>query len=107
MADAEGTRRELIYREEGRDAYGGHVAPDDKYVIFTGNMQENGDTGNVGTPMGLMRLADMPIVGGSDGEARSMYPDAKSGPVLKLPVGWEPCWTFVEIEIDAGAARPA
>ena len=107
MADAEGTQRELVYAEEGRHTYGGQVSPDGKYVIFTGNMQENGDTGNVGSPMALMRLADMPIVGGQDGEARSMYPGAKSGPVLKLPAGWEPCWTFVDIGTDAGAARQA
>ncbi|MEJ2701923.1 MAG: hypothetical protein P8Z79_05725 [Sedimentisphaerales bacterium] len=97
MADAEGTHRELVYAEDGRHAYGGQVSPDGKYVIFTGNMQENGDTGNVGSPMTLMRLADRPIVGGQDGEARAMYPDAKRGPLLKLPLGWEPCWTYNEI----------
>jgi Tol biopolymer transport system component len=104
MADPEGTRRELVYAEEGRHAYGGQVSPDGKYVIFTGNVQENGDTGNVGAPMTLMRLADRPIVAGQGGEARSMYPDAKMGPVLKLPIGWEPCWTFVDIAIDADAS---
>jgi len=103
MADVEGKDRKLVYGEEGRHVYGGHVSPDGSYVIFTGNIQENGDPGNVGAPMGLMRLADMPVIGGQDGEARSMYPDAKSGPVLKLPVGWEPCWTFFEIGIDADA----
>ena len=103
MADVEGTDRKLVYAEEGRHVYGGHVSPDGRYVIFTGNIQENGDPGNVGAPMGLMRLADMPVIGGQDGEARSMYPNAKSGPALKLPVGWEPCWTFFEIRIDTDA----
>lgn len=103
MADVEGTDRKLVYAEEGRHVYGGHVSPDGRYVIFTGNIQENGDPGNVGAPMGLMRLADMPVIGGQDGEARSMYPNAKSGPALKLPVGWEPCWTFFEIGIDTDA----
>jgi Tol biopolymer transport system component len=103
MADVEGTDRKLVYAEEGRHVYGGHVSPDGRYVIFTGNIQENGDPGNVGAPMGLMRLADMPVIGGQDGEARSMYPNAKSGPAMKLPVGWEPCWTFFEIGIDTDA----
>ena len=107
MADAEGTQRKLVYAEEGRHVYGGQVSPDGNYVIFTGNIQENGDPGNVGAPMALMRLADMPIVAGQEGEARSMYPGTKTGPVLKLPVGWEPCWTSVEIGIDRGAARQA
>ena len=105
MADAEGKERKLVYAEEGRHVYGGYVSPDSSYVIFTGNIQENGDTGNVGAPMALMRLADMPIVAGPDGEARSMYPGAKTGPVLKLPVGWEPCWTSVEIKADPGTAQ--
>jgi Tol biopolymer transport system component len=106
-ADPEGTQRRLVYAEEGRHVYGGHVSPDGKYVIFTGNIQENGDPGNVGAPMGLMRLADMPIVGGQGGEARSMYPGANRGPVLKLPVGWEPCWTFAGIGTDTGFGRQA
>ncbi len=105
MADAEGKERKLVYAEEGRHVYGGQVSPDGNYVVFTGNMQENGDTGNVGAPMALVRLADMPIVAGPEGEARSMYPDAKTGPVLKLPVGWEPCWTCVEIEAGPGSAQ--
>jgi len=105
IADAEGKERKLVYAEEGRHVYGGHVSPDGRYVIFTGNMQEDGDPGNVGAPMALMRLADMPIVGGQDGEARFMYPNARRGPVLKLPVGWEPCWTFFDIGIDTRAAH--
>jgi Tol biopolymer transport system component len=122
MADVEGTDRKLVYAEEGRHVYGGHVSPDGRYVIFTGNIQENGDPGNVGALMGLMRLADMPVIGGQDGPrfrgdklapaeagARSMYPNAKSGPALKLPVGWEPCWTFPRFCGDrlAPAREPA
>jgi len=100
MADAEGKARWLVYGEEGRHVYGGNVSPDGKYVVFTGNMQENGDTGNTGAPMALMRLAEAPIIGGESSELRSSHPEAKSGPLLVLPVGWEPCWTFTEIDID-------
>jgi len=99
MADAEGKAHWLVYGEEGRHIYGGNVSPDGKYVVFTGNMQENGDTGNTGAPMALMRLADAPIIGGESSELRSSHPEAKSGPLLVLPVGWEPCWTFTEIDI--------
>jgi len=98
MADAEGKTRRLIYGEDGRHVYGGHISPDGKYVLFTGNMQEDGDPGNAGAPMGLMRLADAPIIGGQSKELRSLHPDARSGSVLALPAGWEPCWTFAEIE---------
>ncbi len=96
-ADAEGKTRQLVYGEDGRHVYGGHVSPDGKYVLFTGNMREDGDPGNAGAAMGLMRLADAPIIGGESKELRSLHPEARSGPVLTLPVGWEPCWTFTQI----------
>jgi len=103
MADAEGTDRKLIYAEEGRHVYGGHVSPDGRYVIFTGNIQENGDPTNKGGPMNLMRLADGPIIIGQSTELRELHPKAKGGPVLELPIGWEPSWTFADIGIDTGA----
>jgi Tol biopolymer transport system component len=102
MADAQGKSRKLVYGEDGRHVYGGHVSPDGKYVLFTGNVQEDGDPGNAGAPMGLMRLADAPIIGGESKELRSLHPDARSGPVLTLPAGWEPCWTLAKIEREQG-----
>lgn len=101
MADADGKNRKLLYAEDGRHVYGGHISPDGKYALFTGNMEEDGDPGNAGGPMALMRVADGPIIGGADGEVRSLHPEAKRGPVLKLPAGWEPCWT----SSDAPAKR--
>lgn len=96
-ADAEGKARRLVYGEEGRHVYGGQVSPDGQYVLFTGNMKEDGDSENQGAEMGLMRLSDAPIVGGQSEELRSLYPNAKNGPVLVLPNGWEPSWTYAEI----------
>jgi Tol biopolymer transport system component len=103
MADAEGKARRLVYGEDGRHVYGGHVSPDGNYVLFTGNMREDGDPGNAGAPMGLMRIADAPIIGGESKELRALHPEAKSGPVLALPVGWEPCWTFAEIPVRSSS----
>jgi Tol biopolymer transport system component len=102
-ADAEGKARILIYGEDGRHVYGGHVSPDGKYVLLTGNMREDGDPENAGAPMGLLRLADAPIIGGESKELRALYPEARSGPVLTLPVGWEPCWTPARIELPSSA----
>ncbi len=103
MADAEGKSRRLLYGEDGRHVYGGHVSPDGKYVLFTGNMQEDGDPGHAGAPMGLMRLSDAPLIGGASRELRKLHPQAGDGPVLTLPVGWEPCWTSSELP----AGKPA
>lgn len=97
MADGEGKSRRLVYGEDGRHVYGGQVSPDGKYVLFTGNVQEDGDPGNAGAPMGLMRLADAPIIGGESRELRKLHPKVNNGPVLVLPKGWEPCWTYVEL----------
>lgn len=96
-ADASGKTRQLVYGEDGRHVYGGHVSPDAQYVLFTGNVKEDGDPGNAGAPMGLMRLRDGPIIGGASPALRALHPDAKNGPVLVLPAGWEPCWTSADV----------
>lgn len=101
--DAEGTSPRLVYGQDGRHVYGGNVSPDGQYALFTGNMLENGDPGHAGAPMGLMRLSDAPIIGGPSEELRALHPEAHSGPVLELPAGWEPCWTFAEISPRAAA----
>jgi Tol biopolymer transport system component len=92
MADLNGKSRRLVYGEDGRHVYGGNVSPDGRYIVFTGNMREDGDPGRKGAPMGLLRLADAPIIGGESAELRKLHPEARSGPVLELPAGWEPCW---------------
>lgn len=96
MADADGRNAQLVYGEDGRHIYGGHVSPDGKYVLFTGNVQEDGDPQHAGAPMGLMRLSDAPIIEGQSAALHALHPRAKSGPVLTLPAGWEPCWTLSE-----------
>jgi Tol biopolymer transport system component len=106
-ADAQGKSRQLVYGEDGRHVYGGHVSRDGRYVLFTGNMQEDGDPGHAGAPMGLMRLSDAPIIGAQSKDLRALHPSANSGPVLTLPIGWEPSWTYAEIDLLALAAVPA
>lgn len=103
-ADAGGASRQLLYAEDGRHVYGGCVSPDGHYVLFTGNAVEDGDPANGGGPMGLMRLADAPILGGDSVEMRTRHPGARRGPVLVLPAGWEPHWTGGEA--PAGKATP-
>lgn len=96
MADADGSNAQLVYAEEGRHIYGGHISPDGRHVLFTGNAQEDGDASNNGAPMGLMRVADAPIIGGESPSLRKLHPGARNAPVLKLPAGWEPSWTLSE-----------
>jgi hypothetical protein len=72
------------------------VSPDGKYVLFTGNPKEDGDPQGAGAPMGLLRLKDAPIIGGDSPDLRRVHPKAGRGPVLVLPAGWEPSWTYDE-----------
>ena len=97
MADSEGRNRRLVYGEEGRHVYGGQVSPDGKYVVFTDNVQAVADRRHTGAAMRLLRLADAPIIGGLSPELLKQHPEAKRGPVIELPTGWEPCWTAAEI----------
>jgi Tol biopolymer transport system component len=102
-ADAEGKKAQLVYAKDDRHAYGSFVSPDGKYVIFTGNLEEDGDPAHGGGPMSLMRLSDAPIVEGASPGVRALHPEAKNGPILSLPTGWEPSWTFSEKPAGSGA----
>ena len=93
----DGRQPQLIYAENGRHCYGGHISPDGQYVLFSGNAQEDGDPAHAGAPMALLRLRDAPIVGGADEALRRQFPQARTGPVLQLPAGWEPCWNQKDI----------
>ncbi len=95
QATADGKSRTLVYGERGRHIYYGCTSPDDKYVIFS---RPESDGGTDAT-MAIVRLADSPIIVPEDyAELRSLYPNAKGGPVLQLQhAGFEPHWTYLEI----------
>ncbi len=92
QAGADGQGAALVYAEDGRHLYGSHVSPDGRYVLFTGNLREDGDPANQGAPMGLLRWADAPAIA-EHPRLRQVYPQAKAARVLALPAGHEPCWT--------------
>ncbi|HUV42233.1 MAG TPA: hypothetical protein VMW23_10645, partial [Sedimentisphaerales bacterium] len=99
MADGEGTQRSLVYGEDGRHIYGGVVSPDSRYVLFTGNDREDGDPTRAGAPMAIMRLQDAPTIGGQSIALRQLHENTRDGPVLVLPDGWEPHWTYADIGV--------
>src|SRR5262249_10495275 len=53
IADPEGKSRSLLYAQEKQHIYGGCISPDNKYVLFTGNMREDGDPGGSGSALRL------------------------------------------------------
>ena len=95
QATADGKSRTLVCGERGRHLYYGCTSPDDKYVIFSRPEADGGTDAK----MAIVRLADTPIIVPDDYAAlRSLYPNAKSGPVLHLQeAGFEPHWTYAEI----------
>lgn len=97
MADGDGNNRKLIYGGDGLHVYGGATSPDDKYVLFTTLPADGGGSEQSGAPMHVVRLADTPMITGTSKDLRKLTPAAKGGPVLNLPVGWEPHWTYAEV----------
>lgn len=97
QADADGTTRSMIFGEDGFEMYGGAMSPDGKYVLFTRCVHERGGIEKAGLPMSIMRLSDAPMIGGASPDLRKVHPNAKDGPYLNLPTGWEPHWTYADI----------
>lgn len=95
QATTNGKSRTLIYGERGRHIYYGCTSPDDQYAIFSVPESDGGTD----AAMAIVRLADSPIiVPGDYQELKALYPNAKSGPVLRLPLtGFEPHWTYAAI----------
>jgi hypothetical protein len=95
QATADGKSRTLVCGERGRHLYFACTSPDDKYVIFS-RPESDGATD---AKMAIVRLADTPIIVPDDYAAlRSLYPNAKSGPIFHLEqAGFEPHWTYTEI----------
>jgi len=99
VSDGEGENPRMVYGRDGCHIYGGAVSPDGKYILFTACPKDGGGSEKTGAPMHLMRLADAPTIHGESKALRKIHPNAKNGPMLSLPVGWEPTWTYAELEI--------
>ena len=95
QATADAKSRTLVCGERGRHLYYGCTSPDDKYLIYS---RPDAD-GRMEADMAIIRLADTPIIVPEDYvELRSLYPNAKSGPILHLQqAGFEPHWTYADI----------
>ena len=92
MADREGTKRSLVYGEDGRHIYSGAISPDGKYVLFARSKPDLGEV-NDSVALSLIRLQDAPVIGGESKALRKLHPHAKDGPVLSLPAGCCAHWT--------------
>jgi len=102
MADGDGKNRRLIYGRDDRHIYGGATSPDNKYILFTACTKDGGGSEKNGAPMHLMRLADAPTIEGKSEALRKIHSMKKDGPVLTLPVGWEPHWTYADMATGKG-----
>ncbi len=98
MADATGGGHRLVYGEDGTHVYGGATSPDDKYVLFSRFNEDGGGSEKAGGALHLMRLEDVPMIRGRSAALRKLHPNTNDGPVLLLGRGWEPHWTYAELE---------
>jgi Tol biopolymer transport system component len=99
-SDGAGKDARMIYGEDGFHIYGGALAPDRKYVLFTRCPQDGGGAEKSGAPICVLRMADAPAVAGASKDLRQVHPEAKEAPVLQLVEGWEPYWTYAEIGVQ-------
>jgi Tol biopolymer transport system component len=98
VAEVGESKPRLLYAEEGRHIYGGATSPDGRYLLFTRSEKDLGAVDNSRTRIAVMRSQDAPVIVGGCVDLRQTHPDAKNGPVLDLSWGWEPHWTYAEIE---------
>ena len=54
-------------------------------AMFAIGAQHSAKAAFVGAPMGLMRLADAPTIGGESKALRKVHPATKDGPVAMMP----------------------
>ncbi len=99
MSDGAGKEPSMIYGEDGYHIYGGALSPDSKYVLFTRCAQDGGGSERSGAPICVMRMADAPAIGGPSPALRKVHPNATNAQLLQLVDGWEPHWTYAEIEV--------
>jgi len=97
MSDGNGTEARMIYGEDGYHIYGGALAPDGQYVLFTRCPDDGGGSEKSGAPICVMRMTDAPAIAGPSPDLRQVHPDAKEPVVLQLVEGWEPHWTYAEV----------
>jgi len=99
MTDGAGKEPRMIYGEDGYHIYGGALSPDGKYVLFTRCANDGGGSERSGAPICVMRMADAPAIGGPSLALRKVHPNATNAQLLQLVDGWEPHWTYAEIEV--------
>jgi len=97
MVSGDGSEQKLLYGEDGSHLYGGCCSPDGQYVLFTKGPRDGSGAEKDGAPMGIIRMADTPMITGASEELRKLHPNAKNCPVLMLETAWEPHWTYAEI----------
>jgi hypothetical protein len=106
VANADGTGQQPLYAEAGRHIYGACPSPDERYLMFTRSVEDLGKLDHTGTTMAIIRWADAPMVGDQSEPLQKRLPKATHGPRIDLGIGWEPHWTYAQVQrVQKGAHK--
>ena len=102
MAFSEECRKRVLCAAENQHLHGSCASPDGAYLLLTRSDVDLGRVANSRTSMMVVRMSDTPVVLGTrrdlDQNRHRGSDGAKVG--LSLDWGWEPHWTYAEIDID-------
>jgi Tol biopolymer transport system component len=107
LASGDGTQRRILCEAEKQHLYGSCASPDGAYLLLTASDVDLGRVDNSRTRMMVVRMSDTPVVVGSSRYVEQNYPGASDGAKVgfSLGSGWEPHWTYAEIDFPATPAR--
>jgi hypothetical protein len=105
LANAHGSERRALYAEATRHIYGACASPDQKYLLFTRSVEDLGKVDHSNTTLAIIRWSDTPMVGSADESLAPRLPNAHSGPRLDLGPGWEPHWTYSDLNARTNETR--
>jgi hypothetical protein len=100
LANGDGIEKRVLCGAENQHLYGSCASPDGAYLLLTRSDVDLARVDNSPTSMMVVRMSDTPVVRGTSKDLEQKYPQAsdRAKVGLSLGSGWEPHWTYAEID---------